>query len=281
MKILIIGLSGCFGTEFKNLCLKNNIKLLGFRSSKLNILNYKLLEKTIKKEKPRVVINSSAIVGINQCEEKYSNAFSVNSIGALNLAKICDKMGIILVQTSTHAVFDGKRKKSYSEEDLPRPNNVYSGTKYLSELFVSSICKKYYVIRFPTLFGKRSNNQKGLVDKGYRALKENTTLKIAADKIDSPTYAKDAAKALIEIIKKKKKFGTYHLANEGKISFYTFVKELKKILKSKSLIIKAKDKEFMSVGFKPLKTSIVSKKLKKMRNWKVALKEYVDEINQH
>ena len=35
------------------------------------ILNYKLLEKTIKKEKPRVVINSSAIVGINQCEEEY------------------------------------------------------------------------------------------------------------------------------------------------------------------------------------------------------------------
>ena len=225
MKILIIGLSGCFGTEFKNLCLNNNINLLGFKSSKLNILDYKLLEKKIKKEKPRVVINSSAIVGINQCEEEYSNAFSVNSIGALNLAKICEKMGIILVQTSTHAVFDGKRKKSYCEEDLPRPNNVYSGTKYLSELFVSSICKKFYVIRFPTLFGKRSNNQKGFVDKVYVALKENKTLKIATDKIDSPTYAKDAAKALIEIIKKKKKFGTYHLANEGKISFYTFVNE--------------------------------------------------------
>ena len=38
MKILIIGLSGCFGTEFKNLCPKNSIKLVGFRSSKLNIL---------------------------------------------------------------------------------------------------------------------------------------------------------------------------------------------------------------------------------------------------
>lgn len=69
------------------------------------------------------------------------------------------------------------------------------------------------------------------------------------------------------------------MANEGKISFYTFVNELKKLLNSKSLIIKAKDEEFVSVGFKPLKTSIVSKKLKKMRNWKIALKEYVDEIN--
>jgi len=281
MKILIIGLSGCFGTEVKNLCLKNNIKLVGYRSSKLDILNYKLLDKIIKKEKPRVVINSSAIVGINQCEEEYSNAFAVNSIGALNLAKICGRLGIILVQTSTHAVFDGKRKKSYSEEDSPKPNNVYSGTKYLSELFVSSICKKYYIIRFPTLFGKRSNNQKGFVDKVHSALKDNKTLKIATDKIDSPTYAKDAARALLEIIKKKKRYGTYHLANEGKISFYTFVKQLKKILKSKSLIIKAKDKEFMSVGFKPLRTSIISKKLKKMRNWKEALKEYVDEINQH
>lgn len=279
MKILIIGLSGCFGTEFKNVCLKKKIKLIGFSSSKLNILNRKLLEKKIKIVRPSVVINSSAIVGINQCEDDYSNAFAVNSIGALNLAKICESLGITLVQTSTHAVFDGKKNKSYTEADFPKPNNVYSGTKYLSELFVSSICKKHYVIRFPTLFGKRSNNQKGFVDKVYNSLKANKTLRIAMDKIDSPTYAKDSAEALLEIIKNKKNFGTYHLANEGKVSFYAFVCELKKILKSKSKILRAKDKEFPSIGFKPLKTSIVSTKFRKMRNWKEALKEYVTEIN--
>lgn len=276
MKILVIGISGCFGTELGKVCKKKKIILKGFRSSKLNVIDLIKLEKTIEKIKPNVIVNSSAIVGINQCEEKYNPAFEVNSIGALNLAKICKKLKIILVQTSTHAVFDGKKNTSYSEYDLPKPNNVYSGSKYLSEIFVSSICKKYYIIRFPTLFGMRKNNLGGFVDKVYVALKNNKTLKIATDKIDSPTYAKDAAEALISILKNKKKYGIYHLGNHGKVSFYEFVNYLKKILKSKSKIIPVKDAYFLSTGFKPLKTSIISKKIKKLRNWKVALKEFVN-----
>ncbi len=275
MKILVIGLSGCFGTELKQICIKKKIKLIGFRSSKLNILDIKNLEKKINKLKPNVIVNSSAIVGINQCEDKYGPAFAVNTIGGLNLAKICEKKKILLVQTSTHAVFDGKKKTSYTEYDLPKPNNVYSGSKYLSEIFVSSICKKFYIIRFPTLFGRRKNNLKGFVDKVYNALKNNQTLKIATDKIDSPTYAKDAAETLIDMIKGKKRYGTYHLANQGKVSFYEFVSYLKKLLKSKSKIIAVKDTFFLSSGYKPLNTSIVTKKIKKLRNWKQALKEFV------
>ena len=274
MKILLIGASGCFGTEFRNVVKSSNIKLKYYSSKKLDILNFNFLEKKIKRLKPNILINSSALVGINQCEINYENAFSINSVGALNLAKICSKLNIILVQTSTHAVFDGNQSRSYNENDIPKPNNVYSGTKFLSEIFVSSICNKYYILRFPTLYGQRQNKLLGFVDKVIVALKKNQTLKIASDKIDSPTYARDAAKALIDIIKKKKSFGIYHLSNNGKISYLKFVNELKKLLKSKSKIISVKDKHFKSLGFKPLRTSMKSKKVK-LRNWKLALADYV------
>ena len=277
MKILLIGASGCFGTEFKNFYLKKKNKLVFYPSTKLNIIEFENLEKKIKLIKPKVVINSSAIVGINQCESNYSNAFSVNTIGTLNLAKICARLNITLVQTSTHAVFDGKKTKSYNETDIPKPNNVYSGTKYLAEVFVSSICKKYFIIRFPTLYGQRNNSLKGFVDKVIDSLKFNKTLKIANDKIDSPTYAKDAAIALYNILHQKKKFGIYHLANEGKVSYLEFVQEIKKKLKSNSKIISVKDNSFPSLGFKPLKTSLKSKKIK-LRNWKIALNEYLKNI---
>lgn len=278
MKILIIGLSGCFGTEFKKVCKEKKIKYFGYRSSVLNILDQKNLEKKIKLIKPNFILNSSAVVGINQCEDDYQNAFGINTVGPLNLAKLCKKYNITLIQTSTHAIFDGEKNSSYNEKDLPKPNNVYSGSKYLSELFVSSICEKYYIIRFPTLFGQRNNKLLGFVDKVYNGLKQNKILKIASDKIDSPTYAKDAAESLYFIIKNKKKYGTYHLANAGKVSFYKFVLYLKKLLKSKSKIVPVKDSYFPSVGFKPLKTSIVSTKIKKPRNWKVALREYVKTV---
>lgn len=276
MKILLIGSSGCFGTEFKRVCDTKKIPVINFSSKKLDIINFKELEKKIKKLKPTIIVNSSAIVGINQCEIDYEKAFAVNSIGALNLAKICKNMNITLVQTSTHAVFDGQKKQYYTEKDNPKPNNVYSGSKYLSEKFVSSICKKYYIIRFPTLFGDRKNKLLGFVDKVILALENNKKLMIAMDKIDTPTYAKDAAILLTEIILKKYNYGIYHLANSGKTSYFNFVKFMKKTLNSESVIIPVKDKYFISEGFKPLKTSLKSNKIKKIRNWQLAIKEYLE-----
>ena len=276
MKILLIGASGCFGNEFSKVCRRDKIKLISYPSKKLDITNFKDLNSKIKKIKPSIIINSSAIVGINQCENNFNKAFEINTIGALNLAKICKSKNLILVQTSTHAVFDGTKNSSYNEKDIPKPNNVYSGSKYLSEVFVKSICKKYYIIRFPTLFGERKNNLLGFVDKVIISLENNKDLKIADDKIDSPTYAKDAAISLLQILIKKKTYGVYHLANEGKISYFEFVKYIKNFLSSKSKIKPVKDKYFKSDGFKPLKTSLKSLRKTKMRNWKKAINEYLE-----
>ncbi len=276
MKILLIGASGCFGTEFKKACKNSKIRISFFPSKKLNITDYSNLKKKISLIRPKIIINSSALVGINQCEAKYEKAFSINSVGSLYLSKLCNEMNIILVQTSTHAVFDGKKLNSYTENDIPMPNNIYSGTKYLAEKFVSSICTKYYIIRFPTLFGERNNGLYGFVDKVILALKENKTLKIAKDKMDSPTYAKDAAYKLLEIISQKKPYGTYHLANQGRISYFEFVRYMKKILRSKSKIIPVKDSYFTSNELKPLRTSIRSNKLSKMRGWRDSIREYLD-----
>ena len=280
MRALLIGASGCFGTEFLNITKKISEKIVvkHYPSKKLNILKFRDLKKKINKLKPNVIINSSAIVGINQCETSYEKAFSVNCIGALNLAKICKLKKIILVQTSTHAVFDGVNNSFYNEKSEPKPNNVYSGTKYLSEIFVKSICKRHYIIRFPTLFGMRKNKLLGFVDKVILSLKSNKTLKIAKDRIDTPTYAKDAAKQLIQILIKRKPYGTYHLTNSGKVSYLDFVKYIKLLVNSKSKIIPVKDSFFLSKGYKPLKTSLKSTKLNSMRNWKLAMKEYIASI---
>ena len=78
MKILLIGTSGCFGTEFRNVVKSSNIKLKYYSSKKLDILNFNFFRKKIKRlKKPNILINSSALVGINQCEINYENAFSI------------------------------------------------------------------------------------------------------------------------------------------------------------------------------------------------------------
>ncbi len=276
MKILLFGGNGCFGSELLDICKNKKIDLVSFNSKDLDVTNVNKIEKKITKIKPNFVINSAAVVGINNCEENFDKAFQVNSFGALSLAKICEKKKITLIQISTHAIFDGKKKGVYYENDNPTPNNIYSGSKYLSELFVKSICKKYYIFRFPSLYGKK-NNINGFFNKIIFYLKNNKSIKVAYDKIDSPTYAKDAAEKLLDIILGRLKYGIYHISNKGQTNYYDFTKYLKKILKSKSSIQPVKDEYFISKGFKILNASLKSKKkFKELRSWKLALKDYVN-----
>ncbi len=276
MKILLIGHRGCFGTQFKNIALKNRKITLFYPSSKqMNICNFNQVLSYIEKKKPDVIINAASIVGINQCEKEFSKAFEINSASVLNLAKICKKNKILLVQTSTHAVFDGKKKSHYLEKDFPLSNNIYSASKLVAEHFTESICPKFYIFRFPTMYGKRKNNLPGFVDKVISKLKKNQKLFIAKDKIDSPSYAKDVANEVLDIILKKKKFGTYHVSNSGIVNYYDFVCQIKKLLGSKSIISPVKDSFFKSDAEKPLRNAIKSLKLNQMRHWKLALKDYI------
>ena len=42
MKILLIGASGCFGTELSKVCKREKIKLISYPSKKLDITNLKI-----------------------------------------------------------------------------------------------------------------------------------------------------------------------------------------------------------------------------------------------
>jgi dTDP-4-dehydrorhamnose reductase len=279
MKLLLIGSRGCFGSEFKKISEKyNKIKFFFPTSKELNLCHYEKLKKYISKKKPNIIINAASIVGINQCEDEYSKAFKLNSASVLNLAKICEINKIILAQTSTHAVFEGKKKTQYNENDLPKSNNVYSASKLIAEHFVQTICTKHYVFRFPTMYGERRNNLLGFVDKVIINLKKDKPLFIAKDKLDSPSYAKDVANEVFDILLKKKKFGIYHISNSGMIDYYNFIKFLKSLLNSNSKIKPVKDSYFFSTAKKPLRNAITSNKLKKLRHWKIALKDYVKHI---
>ena len=54
--------------------------------------------------------------------------------------------------------------------------------------------------------------------------KNRDELSIVNNQIGTPTYAKDLAKVILEIIKQDKNYGIYHYSNEGVASWYDFAK---------------------------------------------------------
>jgi dTDP-4-dehydrorhamnose reductase len=275
MKILLFGSTGMVGTAVESICAKKNIGCIGLSHKDVEITDTNKVKKLIEQYKPDVVFNSVAVVGINLCEEQPDLAFAVNATAVLNLANICEDSGSILVQPSSHAVFDGTKDDYYTENDSPRITGIYSASKYLSECFAANICKRHYVVRFPTLFGDRRNAQVGFFDKVLRKIFKGEELMIADDKIDSPTYTMDAAEAVILLLEKQYPCGIYHIANSGKISYFDFVSKIRDLLNSNVRIIRAKDRDFNSRGYKPLKTAMKSVKIEPLRSWEDALYAYI------
>ena len=275
MKIVTLGSSGALGTAFHLYAQDNDIDLIEFNHSDIDICNHKAVETLIQEQQPDVVINCVAIIGINICEQEAGKCFEVNSTAVSNIAKICNELNITLVQPSSHAVYDGTFEDYYTEEHEPNPINIYAASKYNAECFARNICEKHYVVRFPTMFGPRRNTSLGFVDKMAEKLQNNDKILAPDDKMDSLTYTLDAVQQIMELLNNNYKYGTYNIANEGSCSYYDFVQYLSDLLESKSEIEAVKDNHFPSQGLKPLKTKMKSIYLPDLRNWKDAIKEYL------
>ena len=279
MKILTLGSTGVMGSAIKKACMERDIEHIGLSHTDLEVTNPLDMENAVSAHNPDAVINCVVFMGINPCEENPDKAYAVNATAVLNLAKICARKDIILVQPSSHAVFDGTKDDYYTEDDPPIITGTYSGSKYLSERFAADMCPRHYITRFPTIFGKRRNSVPGFVDKVTERMMKGLPLRIADDKIDSPTYSADAAEAVLYLLMNENECGVYHIANYGKVSYYDFVTKLKEALGADAQIDRAKDADFPALGYKPLKTAMKSIKLPPLRTWQDALEEYIQEID--
>lgn len=274
-KILVLGSTGCLGTSLEKTIKLDNIFLYkGCTHKDLELTNIKSLAITINKFKPSIIINTVALIGINYCEQNPEKTMKVNAFSVFELSKICKLKNITLVQISSHAVFDGQMRRPYNENDKPNPINIYAHSKLVSEYFVKSNLKKYFIFRCPTMYGPRRNKSLGFVDKMIIKMQKGDVLKIAHDRMDSPSYALNISKKLIRIIKGKK-YGTYHLSDHGYVSYYNFIKQLGKEIGFKGKILRAKHNSFPALAPNPLRAAMSPLKGGTGVFWKKALLNYI------
>jgi dTDP-4-dehydrorhamnose reductase len=187
---------------------------------------------------------------------------------------VSNKNDFILVHFSTEAVFSDNFSGEYSEKDIPCPINIYGYSKYCGDIYVNEIAKKYYIIRLPILFGP--NSKKQFFEKMVAKIKIGENLRIADDIFSAPTYSVDVAKEVFNIINNEYKYGLYHLKNNGTASLYEIMMEYV-LLKNIDIgfIKKCSYKDFKSLGKKNIRSILKSDKIPEMRNWKIAINEFI------
>jgi dTDP-4-dehydrorhamnose reductase len=280
MKIAIIGSNGQLGTDLMEI-LKIQHQVVGFTHNDIEISDYNSTM-LLKEDQPNVIINTAAFHKTDQCEEEPLKTFSVNAIGARNVALISKEIGAISVFISTDYVFDGRKKEPYTEDDIPFPANIYGISKLAGE-HCTRQNSKHYIVRIASVFGSAGAQGKGgnFVEKMIKMAKNNKTITVVDDLWMSPTYTRDAALILKKILELQLPYGVYHATNKGFCSWYQFAKEIFKLTGLNPDLKPIKADSTQCRARRPHFSALQSIKLPKynveIREWNNALHAYLIE----
>ncbi|MFQ5953422.1 MAG: dTDP-4-dehydrorhamnose reductase, partial [Candidatus Omnitrophota bacterium] len=231
---------------------------------------------------PDLVIHAAAWTDVDGCEEDPDKARLVNTTGTQNIVKAAAHMKIPLIFISTDFVFDGEKETAYKVDDQGKPISVYGKTKWEAEEIVRRDLDSYMIIRTSWLYGK---NGKNFVDTIISKSKTEKKLKIVNDQVGSPTYAKDVARAIKELIDVTDVYGqdTYHITNGGRCSWYVFARQILADIKAAEGIAMEPitAAELGRPAPRPRFSTLDNSKFNKktgyiMRPWDDALRDYIE-----
>lgn len=229
--ILVTGTNGQVGSELKELSLDYNYNFFFTTRDELDISNRDEVKNFCESNNINTIINCAAYTAVDKAESDIEMADEINHKAVKKLAKFSEERNIKLIHISTDYVFDGKNYKPYSEANQTNPNSVYGKTKLDGELEMIKINpKNSIIIRTSWVYSSFGNN---FVKTMLRLGKEKDKLGVIFDQIGTPTYAKDLAKTILDIIPniKNNKIEIYNYSNEGVLSWYDFAKEIMKMAK--------------------------------------------------
>lgn len=233
---------------------------------------------------PEIVVNCAAFVRVDECEDRADEAFRVNGIGALYVARTCAAVEALCVYISTDYVFDGEKGQPYTEEDGPRPVNVYGASKLSGEYLTQQACPRSLIVRTASLFGIAGARGKGgnFVDSIVAKARRGEPMKVVNDIRMSPTYTRDAAQVMERLLRERLT-GLVHLTNAGSCTWYEFAAAALDFLSLRAQLEPVSSTSYPMEARRPQDSSLRSTRLPALsgdgalRPWPEALKAYVAE----
>ena len=229
MKIIVTGSNGQLGSDVMALLSEKGIEAIGADLPETDITDCSAIDNLIAKTHADAVIHCAAFTNVDLAEAEKETCRKINADGSLNIALACKKHDIKLVYISTDYVFSGEGDQPFETDSETAPCNYYGETKLMGENAVRENCPKHFIVRISWVFG---DNGKNFVKTMLRLAETRSEITVVCDQVGSPTYTKDLAVLLCEMVLTEK-YGVYHATNEGFCSWAEFAE---KIMKLKQLV---------------------------------------------
>jgi dTDP-4-dehydrorhamnose reductase len=233
---------------------------------------------------PDYLFHLGAYTDLEYCELHPEDTYATNTMSVENAVYISNKLDIPLLYISTAGMFDGA-KELYDDWDLPNPLGHYARSKYAGELFVVNNSRRHLVCRAGWMMGSGPAKDKKFVQKLMKQLKAGKReLFVVNDKDGTPTYTFDFADN-VKLLLERELWGVYNMVCGGLTSRLEVARELVKVLglEDRVKVTEVSSDYFAKEYFaeRPASERLVNTKLQlrganTMRDWRVALKEYLD-----
>lgn len=289
MKILVTGANGMLGRDVMDEITRRGHQGVGadLKSTAalpclpLDITNERAVERALASVAPDAVVHCASWTAVDLAEDPDNapRARAVNADGTAHIAKACGARDIKLLYLSTDYVFDGGGDAPWQPDGAAyHPLSVYGESKLAGENAVRAYARKGFVVRTAWMFGQGGGN---FVSTMLRLGKTRDAVRVVNDQIGAPTYSRDLARLLADMIESER-YGNYHATNEGGyISWYDFARE---IFRQSGLRVRVEPVSTAAYGAskaaRPLNSRLDTRKLAQagfapLPAWQDALRRYL------
>ena len=287
MRVLVTGVKGQLGYDVVNELNKRNHEAIGVDVEEMDVTDEAAVYRVIGEAKPDAVVHCAAWTAVDAAEDpdNYDKVMKINALGTEYVARACKTLDAKMTYISTDYVFDGRGDEPWEPDCKDyAPLNVYGESKLLGEKAVAGLSDKFYIVRIAWVFGKNGNN---FIKTMLKLSETRDVLRVVSDQIGTPTYTRDLARLLVDMIETEK-YGYYHATNEGGyVSWADFAKEIFLQAGKSTRVIPVTTAEYgLSKARRPFnsrldKSKLVASGFTLLPTWQDALKRYLAELNEN
>ncbi len=225
-KVLVLG-TGFLGSQYVSYFKNNGYEVEGADRDKMDVTNLETLREFITQSNPDIVINAVAMTDIDWCEKNKKQTLDVNTVGADNVAQVCQELGKYLVHISSGCIQESPTKETvHTEADPVSPVCFYAWTKAFADQIIMHRMQnkglKALLLRPRQLLSAELSPR--------NALAKMLSYTKFIDKDNSCTVVDDLLRATFELVEKEAT-GIINIVNPGVTSPYRIAQQLKRIIK--------------------------------------------------
>ena len=229
MRILLTGRNGQVGWELER-ALPALGELIATDRAILDLADPDAIRRAVRDAKPAVIVNAAAYTAVDRAESELEQAMRINGIAPGVLAEEAKRLGALLVHYSTDYVFDGRKGEPYSEDDEPKPINVYGASKLAGERAIKASGCRYLILRASWVYAPRGRNFFLAIAKRAQAQER---LRVVDDQTGVPTSAEFLATWTVAILMRPHPDGEgylYHMVPNGQVTWCGFARSIVALL---------------------------------------------------